>query len=100
MWAKFSKWFKSLSWVVKTLKFFKAPIPYLSQLSVILTGIQYVLNSIKKWILAENVKEAEAKIKEAEEQAKRIEAERQKPLPQQNNDVLREEARKRHRNGG
>lgn len=96
MWAKAKKYLKSIGWIAKLMTWVKIPIPQLGAIQVVLSGIILLGDKLKAYILNTQIKDAEANVKKSEEIAVAIEAERAKPIEQQNNDVLRDQMRKRH----
>lgn len=96
MWKKISKFFKELGWVTKFLTWVKAPIPYLPVISAIIVGINYAINAAKKKVFKQTKEASDTTVSQTQVQGEVMEAERAKPLPEQDNDVLREAARRRY----
>jgi preprotein translocase subunit SecY len=89
---------KKLKWVTSILSWLKIPIPQLAAIKAALIAFITLSTQYMAWLNKKN-KETSDQINQSTEQAGiKIEEERQKPLPEQNNDVLREQARKRHNN--
>ena len=70
---------------------------YLPIVSTILTATQTVIEKWVSYIISSNQKESDEIIKKEEVITQKVEEERAKPLPEQNNDVLRDQLRNRHK---
>ena len=96
MWPKIKKYLSSIGWVAKVLKWIKVPIPQLGVISTAISTIIFVGEKIKDMLIKANQKKADENIKKDDDYSKKIEEERSKSLPEQNNDVIRDQIRKRH----
>lgn len=86
-----------VNWFVKVLNKIKMLPQYLPIVSTILTATQTVIEKWVSYIISSNQKESDEIIKKEEVITQKVEEERAKPLPEQNNDVLRDQLRNRHK---
>lgn len=94
LWKQITDYLATASWITKIASWTKVPeLVLLNKIVVVLT---ILLDVIKRRILIINQKHSDVIIQNTESAGTHIEEERQRPLPAQNNDVLREEARRRH----
>ena len=91
-----SKVLKKIKKYLKFLNFLKIPIPNLRIIQTVVSILGELMIQIKEYLINFAKKESAKKIETVEETQVKIEEEIKKPLPQQNNDVLREQARRRH----
>ena len=87
---------KKIKKYLKFLNFLKIPIPNLAIIQTVVSILGELMIQIKEYLINFAKKESAKKIETVEETQVKIEEEIKKPLPQQNNDVLREQARRRH----
>jgi hypothetical protein len=88
---------KIFKFVVSILNKFKILPAYLPILSKVLNASQTLMEKWINYVVTSNQKTSEVIIKKEEEITKVVTAEVAKPLPQQNNDVLRDQLRNRHK---
>ena len=96
MWEKLKKYLKGIGWVAKLLSWVKVPIPQLGMIQTVISGIILIGEKIKDLLIKANQKKSDEIIKKEDEYNTKIEEERAKPLPEQNNDVIRDQIRKRN----
>ena len=94
MWKQITEILNTAGWVTKIAAWTK--VPQLVLLNNIVNILTILLGITKKQILKINQKHSDEVITATTDAGVHIEEERKKPLPDQNNDVLREQARKRH----
>lgn len=93
-WKKITEYLETASWITKVASWTK--VPELVVLNNIVKILTVLLDITKKRILKINQNYSDVVIDRTADAEVVIEEERKKPLPVQNNDVLREQARGRH----
>ena len=96
-WRKAVADLKIIRWIVGVLNKFKVLPQYLPIVSTILSATQTVIERWVNYVVTSNQKKSDEIIKKEEVITQKVEEERAKPLPQQNNDVLRDQLRNRHK---
>lgn len=97
MWNKIKNYLKGIGWIAKVLGWIKViPVPTVQVISGVTSAIVIVIEKVKEAIIKANQKKSDEIVKKEQEINTEIIKEKEKPQSQQNNDVLREQARRRH----
>lgn len=94
IWQNLTKYLKEVGWISKALSWTK--VPQLQFINKIVVVLNELLSQIKKFIMRKNEKISDQINQTTSETGTAIEAERQVPLPEQNNETIKEEMRRRH----
>lgn len=94
IWQKLTKYLKQIGWIAKVLSWTKNP--QLQIVNKIIIALNELLAQLKKFILRKNEQASEQTNQTTNSTGTVIEEERQKPLPEQDNEAIKAEMRRRH----
>jgi lipoate-protein ligase A len=94
IWQNLTKYLKEIGWISRIASWTKNP--QLQIVNKVIVALNELLAQLKKYLMRKNEKISDQINQTTESTGGKIEEERQKPLPEQNNETIKEEMRRRH----